>query len=109
MKAEDAGPTREQHGDMMRQHVQLCVLAGLDIRGKDLLEIFILAGAIIDDRALTQRAICLARAERSDSIVPGGTRERVLREMTEHDKALLRERVLDVRPIRKDPEQASHP
>jgi len=106
MKA-DSDAAWKQHAEMMKPYVGLCVLAGLDIRGRDPLEVFILAGAVIADPLLTERAARLARTERPDCIVPEGARERVLRAMPEHERRLLRERVLDVRPIRQAPSQHS--
>jgi hypothetical protein len=82
----------------MQQFVDLCTSAGIDVARLELIDMFLIAGRIIQDFELFQRTIALSK---SYSLLPSGLREQALANMTTAERAALRERVLGVVQLKK--------
>jgi hypothetical protein len=74
----------------LRDHAYLVASAGIDIRPLTPLEVYMLAGRILQDEPLRQVVVM------SGNILKPGTRVKVLRSWPESERAKLRERVLGV-------------
>ena len=70
-------------------YVQLCEAVGLVPRTMKPMDIYLVAGKIINDRALTQ----LCEPHVREGVLPNGTRLNVIRQMSSEDVSALRERV----------------
>jgi hypothetical protein len=82
----------------MQEFVDLCVAAGINVARIELIDMYLIAGRIIQDFELFQRTIALSK---SYSLVPSGLRVQALAAMTKADRWALRERVLGVVQLKK--------
>jgi hypothetical protein len=86
----------------MQEFVDLCVAAGINVARLELIDMYLIAGRIIQDFELFTKAIALAKSngDRGAMLRPG-LREAVLHSMTKADRWALRERVLGVVQVKK--------
>jgi hypothetical protein len=82
----------------MQEFVDLCVAAGISVARLELIDMYLIAGRIINDFELFQRAIALSK---SHAMLAPGLREEALAAMTKADRWALRERVLGVVQLKK--------
>ena len=85
----------------MQEFVDLCVAAGINVARLELIDMYVIAGRIINDFELFQKAIALAKSYGYHSMLPPGLREEALAAMTKADRWALRERVLGVVQLKK--------
>jgi hypothetical protein len=83
----------------MQQFVNLCSAAGVDVSRLDLIDMFLIAGKIIQDVELTKKALAM-RAPGCGAVLDSG-RVQALAAMTKVDRWALRERVLGVVQLKK--------
>jgi hypothetical protein len=82
----------------MQDLVDLCVAAGINVARFELIDMYLIAGRIINDFELFQRAIALSK---SYAMLASGLREEALAAMSKTDRAALRDRVLGVVQFKK--------
>jgi hypothetical protein len=83
----------------MQMQIQLCKEIGVPVRDLELIEIYQVAGRIIDDEALRQKAMKYL----DGSILPPDARQKAIDEMKPAERAELFERVMGVLPIKRKP------
>jgi hypothetical protein len=77
---------------MFQMEMKLCAAADIKVRNMQPLDVYLIAGKILNDPELTKRAVA---EQLSGAVLPAGSRETVLLDMTEGERAALRERVLE--------------
>jgi hypothetical protein len=75
---------------------KLCTGAGINVRNLQPMDVYQIAGKILSDTLLTERALQF----REGAISGEGARERALAAMTPEERLALRERVTGVVPFR---------
>jgi hypothetical protein len=98
----------------LRQWVDLCGAAGINVRNMDEMDVFLTAGRILNDRELTARCLAFvghgdhkeilrlwklgdaSNPNRVGGHLGSGTREEVLEAMPAQERLALRERVTGV-------------
>jgi hypothetical protein len=85
----------------MQEFVDLCIAAGINVARLELIDMFLIAGRIINDFELFQKAIALSKSYGYHAMLPPGLREEAMAAMTPAERAALRERVLGVVQFKK--------
>jgi len=75
----------------MQNWAALCTAAGINVRNMELADVYLTAGRILNDAELTKRALA---EHLSHAVLPAGSRETALLDMTPDELRALRERLL---------------